>query len=30
MTLDHGLEMNHEMIKYLEEKPEIEVQVAVA
>jgi DNA polymerase-3 subunit alpha len=30
MTLDHGLEMNHEMIRYLEEKPEIEVQVAVA
>jgi DNA polymerase-3 subunit alpha len=30
MTLDHGLEMNHDIIKYLEEKPEIEVQVAVA
>lgn len=30
MTLDHGLEMNHDMIKYLDEKPEIEVQVAVA
>jgi DNA polymerase-3 subunit alpha len=30
MTLDHGLEMNHDMIKYLETKPEIEVQVAVA
>jgi DNA polymerase-3 subunit alpha len=30
MTLDHGLELNYEMIKYLEEKPEIEVQVAVA
>jgi hypothetical protein len=24
------LEMNHDMIKYLEAKPEIEVQVAVA
>ena len=30
MTLDHGLEMNHEMIHYLEEKPEIDVQVAMA
>jgi DNA polymerase-3 subunit alpha len=30
MTLDHGLEMNYDIIKYLEEKPEIEVQVAVA
>jgi DNA polymerase-3 subunit alpha len=30
MTLDHGLEMNHEIIQYLEDKPEIEVQVAVA
>jgi DNA polymerase-3 subunit alpha len=30
MTLDHGFEMNHELIKFLEEKPEIEVQVATA
>jgi DNA polymerase-3 subunit alpha len=30
MTLDHGLEMNYDIIKFLEEKPEIEVQVAVA
>lgn len=30
MTLDYGFEMNHDMIRYLEEKPEIEVQVATA
>jgi DNA polymerase-3 subunit alpha len=30
MTLDHGLELNHDLIKYLEEKPEIDVQVAMA
>ncbi len=30
MTLDHGLEMNHDMVKYLEDRPEIDVQVAVA
>jgi DNA polymerase-3 subunit alpha len=30
LSLDHGLEMNYDIIKYLEEKPEIEVQVAVA
>lgn len=29
MTLDHGLEMNYDLIQYLEDKPEIEVQVAM-
>ena len=30
MTLEQGFDMNHDMIRFLEDKPEIEVQVATA
>jgi DNA polymerase III subunit alpha len=30
VTLDNGLEMNHELIEFLQRKPEIDVQVLVA